>query len=163
MVMGRAAIRAQMADDIGSLEGFLTELNSTKQEVFSMAASNPTDPVVTSPNPSPPQQQPINTAETERTRIAAILALDEAKGHEAQAQQLALTPGLEVDSAKRILAAAPKAAPPAPPANPLATAMGKVPNPKVGVGTEDGDDSPQAEAARILAFLPAHQRVKRSA
>lgn len=164
VLMGSAAVRAGMADALGSFEGLIEELNSTKQEVSSMAANNSP---ATAANPSPPAQEPVipagPTAETERARIAAILGLEEAKGNEALAQQLALTPGLDAESAKRILAAAPKAnATPPPPANPLAAAMANVANPKVGAGTDDSDESASAEANRILALVPARHRTSRA-
>lgn len=44
----------------------------------------------------------------ERARTAAILGLEEAKGREKLAQQLAVTDGMTVEAAKAILAAAPK-------------------------------------------------------
>lgn len=47
-------------------------------------------------------------ATAERERISAILALDEAKGRETQAQHIALKTNASVEDAKGILAAAPK-------------------------------------------------------
>lgn len=46
----------------------------------------------------------IEGAAGERSRIAAILALDEAKGREASAQHLALNTDLTADAAKGVLA-----------------------------------------------------------
>lgn len=46
----------------------------------------------------------------ENSRIMGILNCDEAKGRESQARALAETPGMTVESAKRILAAAPQSA-----------------------------------------------------
>ena len=156
-LMGNDAVRAGMADSLGSFEGLIEQLNSQHQEVPKMAAIAP-GPVVT-PNPNPPTQADTDAqirvaADAERARISAILNLEEAKGNEALAQQLALTPGIDAESAKRILAAAPKAN--ATPSNPLAAAMAQVPNPKVGVG--EGDTAAD-EAARVLAFVPKERRV----
>lgn len=46
----------------------------------------------------------------ENGRIMGILNCDEAKGRESQARVLAETPGMTVESAQRILAAAPQSA-----------------------------------------------------
>lgn len=46
----------------------------------------------------------------ENSRIMGILNCDEAKGRESQARALAETPGMTVESAQRILAAAPQSA-----------------------------------------------------
>ena len=154
VLMGRRAVKAGMADEHGSFEGLIEQLNSETQEAPIMAATNDAGNA-----PAPPASPPQATAETERARIAAILGLEEAQGREALAQQLALTPGIDAESAKRILAAAPKAA--AAPANPLAAAMSQVANPKVGAGGEE-DDSAAAEVNRILAFVPAKLKYPRA-
>lgn len=172
------AIRAGMADQLGSFEALLETLNSTKQEVYPMAATsqetgtNPNPPTQTQ-TPAPAAPAPTftitslsataETAETERARIQGILALPEAQGREALAQQLALTPNLDAESAKRILAAAPTAAaaPPAAPANRLAAAMSQVPNPKIGAGSDDDGDA-NDEINKILAFAPDSHKYRRA-
>ncbi len=55
-----------------------------------------------------PDKQTAVTAE--RERVAGIINCEEAKGREGLAQQLALTEGMTVENAQRILAAQPKAA-----------------------------------------------------
>lgn len=70
-------------------------------------------------------------ATAERERISAILALDEAKGREAQAQHIALKTNASVDDAKGILAVAPKVEaenPLKPKQDLLDAAMGKAAN-----------------------------------
>jgi capsid assembly protease len=178
-LMGNDAVTAGMADDLGSFEGLIAELNPKKQEVFSMAANNNT---ASTANPSPPTSTtggvtvsaaPVTqadidagtrvAADRERARIASILSLPEAQGREALAQHLALNTQMDADAAKEILLMATKTnAVPAQPANPLAAAMANVANPKVGVGAENSDESVQAEAARILALVPSKHKVSRA-
>ena len=118
-------------------------------------------PAAAAPAPAPaipPAAPPVN----ERERIAAILTAPEAEGREQLARHLALSTDLTPEGARAILAASPKAAAatPAPPANPLAVEMGRLKNPDVGVRGPDVDDSPAAEASRVLAFVPAARKVR---
>lgn len=82
----------------------------------------------------------------ERTRCKAILGDAEAAGREAQAQALAFDTDLPPEQAVAVLKTGAKAeAKPAAPANVLAAAMGKVPNPSIGpdagpAGGEEDDD-----------------------
>jgi ClpP class serine protease len=124
------------------------------------AALNP--PAMPAPVAAPPPQPAVTLdpagVATERTRIAAILNAPEAQGREALARTLALETNQDPESARRILAAAPTAQPPAaPPVNQLAAEMAKLGNPKVGAGTGEGDTA-ASEAARVLAFIPKAQR-----
>jgi len=125
-------------------------------------ADNPTPappPPAAAPLPIPPTVMlPEEARQAERQRIQSILELPEAQGRADLARTLAFEPGMTPEGAKRILAAAP-AATAAPPANPLEREMAKIKNPVVGMGS-DSPDSSADEAQRILAFLPAHQRVK---
>jgi signal peptide peptidase SppA len=166
LLMGAAAVKAGMVDALGSFEGLISQLNSSHQEVFSMAANepgspaNPNQPTTVVVTNAPVTQADIDAgtrvaADRERARIQSILSLEEAKGNATLAQELALTPGIDAETAKRILAAAPKAAP----TNPLAAAMSNVPNPVVGVGEGDSDAD---EAARVLSFVPKERRVTRT-
>jgi signal peptide peptidase SppA len=91
----------------------------------------------------------------ERQRIAAILTCEEARGREELARVLALETNHTLEAAQKIL----KASPTASPANPLEARMTQIANPRVGVPGDAGeDDSPQAEAQRVLSFLPKHFR-----
>jgi hypothetical protein len=96
----------------------------------------------------------------ERQRIAAILTCEEAKGREELARALALETNHTVEAAKKLLAAAPVAAAPAPVVNALEAHMAQIENPKVGVPAEktEADDSPATEAQRILAFVPKDRK-----
>jgi signal peptide peptidase SppA len=92
--------------------------------------------------------------QADRQRIAAIMTCDEARGREDLARMLALETNHDVDRAKAILQAAPKA-------SSLDTRMAAAPNPVVGVGgtttgTGAEDTSAAAEVQRILAFVPDH-------
>jgi ClpP class serine protease len=126
------------------------------------AAQQPTPPAPPAPTSQPQQPSPMplplpaRTAETERARIAAILTLPEAQGRDALARSLALETDLDAEACRRILIATPATAAAAP--NRLEAAMAGVPNPKIGPGSGDAD-SPQAEAQRVLAFVPAARRI----
>jgi capsid assembly protease len=129
--------------------------------------SNQEDPMADKPNPTPaaPAAAATPTDPTaERQRITAVLTCEEALGREGLARTLALETDQDVETARRILKAAPVATvAPAAPANPLAAAMGQLRNPEVGAGADGGDDTPQAEAQRILQFVPKQQRIGKSA
>ena len=93
----------------------------------------------------------------ERQRIAAILNCEEACGREQLARVLALETNHTLDAAKKLLLACPAAAKPA--VNALEAHMSQIENPKVGVAADAGlEDTPAAEVARILAFVPKNRR-----
>lgn len=86
-----------------------------------------------------------------QARVAGILGHGEAQGRDALAKHLAFKTTSSVDDAVAMLATAPKAM--AEKVNPLAAAMGKIDNPKVGTGAvEGGGEEPTADAlaTRIL-------------
>ncbi len=156
LLLAEAAKAAGMIDQVGTESEAITTLRSLMTHK-TISGANQTAPSATA---EPPQgdhmeQQQVDkaaiqaeAAQAERTRIAAILALEEAKGREAVAQRLAMTPGMTAESAKDILAATPKA-------NPLATAMATVPNPAVKPGEEAAAGNQaeiDAEVSRILAL-----------
>ena len=91
----------------------------------------------------------------ERQRIAAILNAPEAKGREDLARMLALETDLTPEAARKVLSAAPTAEKST---NPLAAKMAQVQNPAVGTRGPDEQDTPAAEANRILAFVPKDRR-----
>jgi len=110
---------------------------------------------VTAKAPPVAAPAPVNP-NSERERIAAILNAPEAEGRENLARTLALDTDLTPDAARKVLASAPTAAS-ATPANPLAEHMAKVKNPVVGAVGPD-QDTPEAEAARILSLVPKQHR-----
>lgn len=91
----------------------------------------------------------------ERTRIAAILACDEAKGRELQAQTLALETDLNAEQAAKILASAPIADAKPTAQNGFIAHMNSMKNHAVGTGQEPDDetDDEGAEAKAVLALF----------
>ncbi len=91
-----------------------------------------------------PQDDPVAA---DRARVRAILALPEADGRAELAQAAALE-GLDVEAARRILAAAPKTAPGA---SALLAALDATPEPNVGPDVDDaGDEDDEAKAASAI-------------
>jgi len=185
LMIAADALRAGMADEIGSFEPLVARLAaasspravsvSVKENLMANEPTAPAppaapppaappEPVVAAlppaPPPAPPARVPVITGEDlrapERARIAAILNAPEATGREALARVLALETSMSPEEAKKILAASPAAAPAAP-ADPLAARMASIQNPTVGTrGPEE--DTEASEAARILAFIPKDRR-----
>lgn len=100
----------------------------------------------------------------ERDRLAAVLALPEAEGREAQAKALALTTDLDPTACAAILSAAPKAeaAPVAAPAaqSEFAAHMAAIGNPKIGPDGAAASSPDKAERAWAYAF-GQHQPVRK--
>lgn len=166
------ALEQKLVDQIQTpseaVAAFLGELGgddpfTTEDENMSNAAA----PAATAAAPAPVAAAPvvdqaaINTAVSaalaeDRTRQAAIVGSDEAKGREALAQTLALE-GMSADQAKRILAAAPKTlAAAAPAADPLSAAMAATDQPNVGADTEAAAPG-EATSASLTATILADQ------
>jgi capsid assembly protease len=140
-------------------------------------AAPPAPPAVQNPNPTPTTILPtviplvegrvvpagalMPSVAADRQRIAAILNCEEAQGRENLARTLALETDHDVETVRRILKAAPAAQAAPPKANALETEMQRLKNPTVGVGTGD-QDSPAAEADRVLRFVPKQRRVQAS-
>lgn len=192
MLPAKAAIEAGMADEISRFEPLVARLAVgdsgsprafiTVKETFmpNNPTTPPTKPPVHTPEPPPPPpapephppanptpnpEPPRSTVSSERQRISAILTCPEAEGRESLAQMLALETEESVEVARRILNASPKAtaAAPAPPANALAAEMAKLKNPEVGpAGGGANDDSPQAEASRVLSFVSPTRKVSQA-
>jgi signal peptide peptidase SppA len=94
----------------------------------------------------------------ERARWAAILGCDEAKGRGNLALTIAGESDMDVEGARKILAAAPVQTETK--GSPLAGAMALVPNPKVGADGGDDADDAAAEARKTVAAYKAAQGVK---
>lgn len=98
----------------------------------------------------------------ERDRLAAVLALPEAEGREAQAKALALTTDLDPTACAAILSAAPKAeTKPAAAQSDFAVHMAALGNPKIGPDGAAASGPDAAERAWGYAFAqqqPARQR-----
>lgn len=93
-----------------------------------------------------------DAATAERTRIAAILGCDEAKGRTKLAQHLAMETTTDVEAARKLLSNAAQEG--SAPANPLAVAMSQVPNPAVGAAgaVAGGEEDAESMAARIASY-----------
>jgi signal peptide peptidase SppA len=176
------ALSAGMIDKVQAFEPFLASLDPTAATTVYMsgapAAANSEEVIMadTNPNPTPaaaapPAAQPapaaapaaaapaaaapaVDTVAQERERIKNILALPEAKGREALAQMLALETATDIEGARKILAAAPAAAPPA---TTFATQMDQLKNPHVGAGQAEGTAADEASA--VLRFVPKERRI----
>jgi signal peptide peptidase SppA len=93
----------------------------------------------------------------DRQRIADILTCEEARGREDLARVLALETDHTVEAAKKLLKASPAGGKPA--IGVLEQRMAHIPNPQIGIAGEAGmDESPAAEVARILAFVPDNRK-----
>jgi signal peptide peptidase SppA len=138
-------------------------------------AAPPAPPAVPNPNPAPAATLPVvaplvegrvipggllPSVTADRQRIAAILNCEEAQGRETLARTLALETDQDVETARRILKAAPTAQAP-PKGNALEAEMARLKNPTVGLG-DGAPDTPSAEADRVLRFVPKQRRVQAS-
>ncbi|BDH46396.1 phage capsid assembly protein [Salmonella enterica subsp. enterica serovar Choleraesuis] len=85
-------------------------INPADAAVSSPAAVTPATSAGVAAEPSAVSAQITAAVAAENSRIMGILNCEEAQGRDAQARVLAETPGMTVDSAQRILAAAPKSA-----------------------------------------------------
>ena len=155
----RLAEKNGMIDGVTNEEALIASLNGTQPAVVAGIAAQEETMEKIEGTAVPQTPPPTAVADQERQRIQAILALPDAQERRALAQVLAFEPGMTAETAQRILAAAAKETPPAPEPRPLERAMGALANPKVGIGATEQDDA-SVEAARILAFIPPHQRAR---
>src|SRR5215471_392565 len=182
-MMAPKALEAGMIDQVTSFEPFLQTLDprsvvsipaapAALEEVHMADSTIPALPAATSP-PSASNNVITTTGSNtgpssvitgvvvvepnaERQRIRSILECAEAEGREGLARYLAFQTNDDLDKARGILSASPKTPPaiPIPPrANAFEQAMSRIPNPQVGLGSDEEDQSPAAEAARILRFV----------
>lgn len=159
MLVGAAAIAAGMADRIGSFEAVVAELAAGKFPAPNPKPQSTKRRTAMDENMIPKAEHDTAVAKArdegkaagitaERSRIAAILALDEAKGREASAQHLALNTDLTADAAKGVLsglqpaAAAPASAEPAEPAAPAVPAVQRSADAPGGLVTVDPGQQP---------------------
>lgn len=164
VVSARKAIEAGMADELGTFEGTLAQLNSRERRSPARLAAEAEEV-----QPMAEEKQPDTgamrkeAATAERARINSILGSEEAKGREQLARHFALETDMEPEAARKALAAQPlpqAAAPAAAPApDPFTERMRTVANPAVGIEPEGQDDA-AAEISKVAAFLPSAQRRK---
>lgn len=168
VLIASKAVAAGMADQVGTFENLIAELQKSSSSVFDLggsAANNPTrevnvmDKPTTAAEPTKPVET-VNVTEvqaearkSERARISAILSSEEATGRDAMAKHLAFESEMSPEAAKKLLATAPKATPTAeePKKKPteFERAMAGVENPKVGTDAGNGDDE-QSLIASVL-------------
>lgn len=101
-------------------------------------------------------------AVTERTRIAAIVGSEEAKGREALANHFAFNTAMDASSALEALKVSPKAAAPVEkkeeaPTNPFANAMNTGENPNIPAGGEQGTVETDKPVAKVDDFFAARE------
>ncbi|RJX35659.1 MAG: S49 family peptidase [Desulfarculus sp.] len=173
LIFGPAAVEAGLADGIAGLDQALADLTDyatnrlggaqgvspaagptvTRKEEADMTAEVQKPAAAASNTPAPETQAQAQAArdeavQAERQRVAAILALPEAKGREALAQEL-VSQGASVEAAQKLLAAAPAQAA----ETPLDRAMRGVPNPSVGAGGGAEEGRPPRLAAVMARRL----------
>jgi signal peptide peptidase SppA len=166
---GQDAIDAGFADEIGTfaqaLDDFRVELRTARpapalggpaanSKKEGQAAMQPSVDQAAGNTPAASQVDiaavRTEAIKAERNRISAILTCEQAQGRESLARALALESDMDAEAAGRILAMAPKDAAVAP-LSPLAAAMARVPNPRVGADAGGaGADDEQTEIRAIL-------------
>lgn len=118
-----------VAPPIEAVRAFLGELSGSKSSAIQLAQEQSMSDQTTQPGANAATETQLSEArKAERARVSGILALEEAKGRETLANQIATNTELTVDQAKAMLAAAPKVGA----ANALQEAMESTTNPKVG-------------------------------
>ncbi len=152
------AISLGLIDAIASpqeaMRAFLGELSGSNLKLLKETPMS-TEAKPGAENKATPEE--MNTAradavKAERARVSGIQTCEEAKGREALAAHLAFETDMSVDAARKLLAAAPIAAPAAK-GNAFKEAMdaGKHPNIGVDGGGSGGDGGEQTGAAAILS------------
>ena len=177
---GQDGIRLGLADRLGTFEqalnDFKSELDGRTSVGFSGSPSQITQTEVTMsdkakaaaeqaaepkaaqtqspPAPPAPQGETDISAgkKGERERIRAILGCEEAKGREVLARTIALETDMELEAARKLLAAAQPES-----KNSFAEAMARVKNPEVGADA----DNPESETAEVRRILVLAGQIKR--
>jgi capsid assembly protease len=159
ILVGTDAIKAGMADRLGSLESVIAEQRSKTVSFYGGTAAKsqterkPMSEAVTAAVETAPvpvvdvSKIRMEAAQTERARIQAIIGCEEAKGREELAQTIAFETESTPEAAKKLLGSAKKEDPKK---NYLAAAIPA--NPPVGVSPENEEPSARSVAARILAI-----------
>ncbi len=111
MYTGQDAIKAGLADQVvnyaDAIQTMADALNTTKPELFmttTTATAEDQIPTLTA------EQISAQAASAELARVMSIIGCEEAKGREEQAKTLAAIPGMTLDQARSVLAAAPQTA-----------------------------------------------------
>jgi capsid assembly protease len=177
VLIASKAVSAGMADNVGTFEGLIAELQKAGSSVFDLggsAAMKSTNEVNRMEKPTTAAEskpvETVNVAEvqaaarkSERERISAILSAEEATGREGMATHLAFSTEMSADDAKKLLAAAPKAEAlkPEAKASEFEKAMAGIDNPKVGTDQgKSGAEDEQALVQSVLKVAGIRQEVK---
>jgi len=172
---GEDGIRAGFADHLGTFEqalkdfkaeldgktsvsfsGSPSELQKRKEQAMNkaMEAEPKAAETQSPPNPPAPHGETGISAgkKAERERIRAILACEEAKGRELLSRTIALETDMELEAARKLLAAAQPES-----KNSFAEAMARVKNPEVGADA----DNPESETAEVRRILVLAGQIKK--
>lgn len=142
VLVGKAAVAAGMADEIGTFEGVLSQLAGRSTPPSSRRTS-----LMAIDHEAAIAAARAEATTAERTRISAIMALDEARDRDALARHIAFSTDMSADDARGMLAAAPVASTPAPaapqpaPAQPAPARAGDAPG---GLVLAPGAQAPNA-------------------
>ena len=159
-MIAKRALAAGMIDRIGSFEGLLAEMAAPasgsmfggRGAVMDAKTAEQWAAEIEAAKVAARAEGVTEGRATERKRVGAILANEEAKGRENLARTIALETDTEPEAAKKLLGAAPVQAEKK---NPLAEAMAGVPNPKVGTDAPAGEETEAKDLiAGVVAFLP---------
>lgn len=181
------AVRLGLADEVATFDEALGMLTDRMRSGSSSLSSTPRQVGATRPQgahmdkpqgtapasdtaqpqqPAAPTAAPVDAAKVaadaraaERTRINAIIGNEEAKGREKLAHHLAMNTEMDAEAAISLLKVSPKEVAAAP-ANALAAAMARVPNPKVGTGADsDGANAGavKVDVSKFLSVVPGNR------
>jgi ClpP class serine protease len=162
VVIGAKAIESGFADELGSLESVISQLQEEyPMDIETLKADHPetfqaaVQEGVAKANVE--NENAVATAESsattaERDRVAAITTCDEAKGRAAMANHIAFKTAMSVDDAKAMLAAAPEQAT-IDSFNQLDVEMDGDGNPVVSA--DAGDEADSVLAANLKSFQQA--------
>lgn len=160
--IGEAAVKAGLADRVGTFESVLSELSTRARSIAAPGRSTSRQGASMSENKGEPAADAAGIPKADHeaavaaarkagaadatARIKAILSCEAAKGREAQAQAIAFDTDMGAEAAATVLAAGGKSAPAADRENP-ANALGDAPPPRAS----DAKAGFKAAAARVNA------------
>lgn len=141
MMIGAEAIKAGLADEIGTLESVINNLEQRSMNIDKLKADHP-DVYQAIYNDGAASAK-ADGGKVERDRIAAILNHEAAEGREDMAKTLALETDMNAEQAAKVLASAPKIAKQEAAArtdNEFVKHMNTLGNPKVGADAPTPED-----------------------
>ena len=166
VLVARRAIAVGMADEEGTYEGVIAQLNGRTQasgSAVSIAAiSTPVEVQAMADTAQPLDVNAIRAEE--RARIKAITKCEEADGRSNLAEHIAFNTDMDIQAARGFLAASEKAVKVevVKQQDQLTTQMRQIGNPNVGASDDEPADDTALEIQSITAFLPSAQRRRAS-